>query len=347
MDSSRELKLVVYPGYGCARADGEIALRISGVVYEQRFPLDLRKQFLVKLLGRAMRATPAEIRDEVFRRRVAPFVAKPRRGLRVWLQIGPRRFRLRRRTRRSGWFRSKLILPADLVATLRASGDWVGDRIAMRAWLSSEDHVEAEGAAFVLPRRGVSIVSDIDDTIKESNVANRRELLANTFLREFEAIDGMPALYQEWAALGAAFHYVSSSPWQLFDPIQQWSTSRGFPHGTIHLRSFRLRDQVIRRKANAKRRKSQSISKLLKDFPERRFVLIGDSGERDPEIYARLCGKFADRIAAIFIRDLEDESMDGDRMRSAQAKALPVPCERFVSPSQLRMLASGVMTGGD
>ena len=58
-------------------------------------------------------------------------------------------------------------------------------------------------------------------TVKVSNVLNKRELLANTFLREFTPIEGMAALFRRWGrAHGAVFHYVSASPWQLQPELQ-------------------------------------------------------------------------------------------------------------------------------
>lgn len=342
MTPTRQSTIVVYPGYGFATRQGEVAIRIAGVVYEHRHPLGLRKQFLVNMLARAMKATPAESDDELFRQRVAPFVAKAKRGERIWVQVGHRRFRLRRRTRRSGWFRGRIRIPTALLEQLKGSGEMVGDRLPIQAWLASNPDVISASNAFVLPEQGISIVSDIDDTIKESNVANRRELLINTFLREYRCIDGMGELYRSWAARGAAFHYVSSSPWQLFDPLHEWRSNDGFPPGTLHLRTFRLRDQVIRRKANAKRRKSRSIGKMFKDFPRRRFVLIGDSGERDPEIYAKMCGKYRDRIAGIFIRDLARQPLGVNRFRKVQSLASPTICETFASPEELGKLVSRV-----
>jgi hypothetical protein len=336
--------IVVYPGYGFETRRGDYAIRIAGVVYEHREPIGIRKQFMVKMLARAMKATPAEADVEMFRRRVAPFVAKARPGQQVLLQIGPRRFRLRRRTRRNGWFRGRVRVSAQFVHELRGSNAMNGDRLTIRAWLSTEPRIVAESGVFILPETGLSIVSDIDDTIKESYVGNTRELLLNTFLREFKRIEGMAELYQQWAAQGAAFHYVSSSPWQLFHPIQQWSTDDGFPPGTLHLRTFRLRDQVIRRKANAKRLKSRSIVKMLKVFPRRRFVLIGDSGERDPEIYGKMLRKYRDRIVGVFIRDLKDFPLSPKRRKKLKQRAGPTPCETFAHSEELQQLSKRLLS---
>lgn len=343
MTVRRETTIVVYPCFGFRAPDGRITIRVAGVVYQNREPLGLRKQFLVNMLTKAMHATKEEIDDATFRRRIAPFVAKPSKGERIWIQIGDEQFRLRRRSRGSGWFRGRIRISADSAQRSHGASNGSISRIPMRAWLSSNQSIAAETTAFILPEQGVSIVSDIDDTIKISNVANRRELLVNTFLREFRCVDGMAQLYREWAERGASFHYVSSSPWQLFDSLYRWTSDDGFPPGTLHLRTFRLRDQVIRRRANAKKRKWRSITRMLKDFPGRRFVLIGDSGERDPEIYCQMCDRFGDRIAAIFIRQLENDESISKRMRKLKRLAAPIPCEPFESSTRLKDLAANIV----
>jgi phosphatidate phosphatase APP1 len=68
---------------------------------------------------------------------------------------------------------------------------------------------------YVLDSHGVSIISDIDDTIKISQVLKKRSLLKNTFYSYFKPVEGMSELYQKWQEQKCQFHYVSSSPWQL------------------------------------------------------------------------------------------------------------------------------------
>jgi phosphatidate phosphatase APP1 len=75
---------------------------------------------------------------------------------------------------------------------------------------------------------GLSIVSDIDDTIKVTHVpAGKKTILRNTFLNEFQAAAGMRDRYQQMiadagAAADVCFHYVSGSPWQLFDVLSEF-----------------------------------------------------------------------------------------------------------------------------
>jgi phosphatidate phosphatase APP1 len=113
-------------------------------------------------------------------------------------------------------------------------------------------------------------------------------------------------LFRGWAARGAAFHYVSSSPWQLYEHLAEHLAEEGFPAGTFHLRAFRLRDHLLRRILMLRRSgKAGGIRTLIKTFPQRQFVLVGDSGEHDPEIYGAMARRFPQQIAGIYIRQLD------------------------------------------
>lgn len=209
----------------------------------------------------------------------------------------------------------------------------------------SEDGRVFETALLLIPPVGLSVISDIDDTIKQTHVHNTRLMLRSTFLEEWLPVPGMPDVYREWASHGAAFHYVSSSPWQLQPQLEALLAKAGFPPGArararraapaggggaraasaraiplggrpadaragrvarrpIHVSArraacgprtgtFHLKDLHYkgRRLLNLFRSstalKPKQISGLLDAFPRRRFVLVGDSGEKDAQVRAR------------------------------------------------------------
>jgi phosphatidate phosphatase APP1 len=227
-------------------------------------------------------------------------------------------------------------LTAEQVMALERRGHLADGWLNLDVVLPGGERTDFRGHVRLMDNTGVSVISDIDDTIKVTEVYSRRSLLANTFLREFRAIEGMAELYRQWAQQGAAFHYVSSSPWQLYDSLAELVEFAGFPAGTFHLRSFRLRDHMLRRLVLIRRRgKLKTIGSLLRTFPNRRFLLVGDSGERDPEGYGALARKFPGQVAAIFIRDLPQRPMDFERCRRAFHG---LPAERwtlFNSPAEL------------
>jgi phosphatidate phosphatase APP1 len=147
----------------------------------------------------------------------------------------------------------------------------------------------------------------------------------------------MAALCARWAAdHHAAFHYVSASPWHLFPFLADFLAASGFPPGTFHLRAFRLMPRDIPALLRPSfRHKRAHARALLSAFPGRRFVLVGDSGERDPELYAGLAREFPAQVAAVFIRDTTGEPPDHPRWRRVFAAPAPAPWRVFERPADL------------
>ena len=134
----------------------------------------------------------------------------------------------------------------------------------------------------------MSIISDIDDTVKVTNVLDRRRMWEATFYKPFDAVDGMPASYRKLTAAGAPVHYVSSSPWHLAEPLLEFLSANGLPVSSITLKHFRLKDRTsLNILKPGRETKPPEIEAILARYPGRRFILIGDSGEDDPEVYAQ------------------------------------------------------------
>ncbi|KAF9550091.1 hypothetical protein EC957_001577 [Mortierella hygrophila] len=159
------------------------------------------------------------------------------------------------------------------------------------------------GVVNLIDPEGVSIISDIDDTIKETNVtAGARIILRNTFLKDMMEVEGMASVYKGWCDQGAAIHYVSNSPWQLIPSLLEFFKTFKFPAGSAHLR---LHDNVLKTYfMDPGENKRRSIREILTDFPDRKFILVGDSGEIDMEIYTEMAQEFPGQIVKIFIRDI-------------------------------------------
>jgi hypothetical protein len=189
---------------------------------------------------------------------------------------------------------------------------------AVSALLATNDGRAFAGMVHVLSNRGVSVVSDIDDTIKISEVRHHDALLLNTFCRPFEAAPGMAQLYRGWQTRGAQFHYVSASPWQLYIPLAEFVGQAGFPAGTFHMKEFRVKDRTfLSLLADPQAYKLKVITPIIKRFPERKFVLVGDSGEKDPEIYGVLARQFPRQVDAILIRNVTGEQRVSNRLTRA------------------------------
>ncbi|MDR2173821.1 MAG: App1 family protein [Burkholderiales bacterium] len=172
-----------------------------------------------------------------------------------------------------------------------------------------------KGRAWVIPAKGVSVVSDIDDTIKISNVLDKKNLVRNTFLEPFKAVPGMAEWYQHIAQTeeNVFFHYLSASPVQLHPALSGFIEEAQFPSGMLHLRESTSWRTLIGGKNDTVKHKKDVLTHLLTTYPHRQFVLVGDSGEHDPEIYAEIARSHPEQIIAIHIRDVTNEDRTAPR----------------------------------
>ena len=118
------------------------------------------------------------------------------------------------------------------------------------------------------------------------------------------AFPGAPELYRDLAGAANPVFYVSSSPWNLHTFLLAFLRHRGFPLGPLLLRD------LLGTRAG-REQKHERIREILDLHPDLSFVLLGDSGERDPEIYAAIVGEYPDRILAVYIREVRLDPGDG------------------------------------
>lgn len=170
---------------------------------------------------------------------------------------------------------------------------------------------------------GISVISDIDDTIKNTGIlGNKRELFRNVFVHDYEkiSIDGVQRWYAKLQAQGVKFHYVSNSPWQLYPTISEYLRNSNFPRGSMHLKEYSGFLNGLFEPAHEKKR--MNLNQILKDFPDRKFILVGDSGEGDLEAYIDIARRFPLQVLAIYIRDVTLPPGDETLLREFQTLRL-------------------------
>jgi len=222
---------------------------------------------------------------------------------------------------------------------------------SQNGWLSYHavaGGVVSEGLVQLLESKAgvVSVVSDIDDTIKITEIPAGTEIvLRNTFLRDFVALPEMAqiyrALYQD--PTNASFHYVSGGPWPLYNPVADFLIKKeGFPAGSFHMRTvdkkisaatflndlkllvedgFSLSDLS---REETRKHKVAEITTLMTNLPDRQFYLIGDSGEKDPEAYGEIRSKFSKLVKEIRIRDVVNADADKNDPRKYRLTGMVV-----------------------
>ncbi|HEX7447287.1 MAG TPA: phosphatase domain-containing protein [Pirellulales bacterium] len=289
----------------------------------------LARRFALGTLRRALGLEPTPEEEPVFHLRGWPFVVDSAADRQIAIRLGSR-YAILDPTEDNGHCSGVVRLPAAEASRLKR-GRW----IRYQAVADDERRVLA-GAIELTPPEGISVVSDVDDTIKITGVGNHRVVLQNTFLRPLEPVPGMPELYRRWAAAGAVFHYVTASPWQLYTPLDEFRAAVGFPAGSFEMQLFRFKDRTaLNLLSDPDELKRPDIETLLGTWPRRQFVCVGDSGQRDPEMYGALARKHPEQIVRVFIRNVTGASPDDERFQRAFAG---VPAERwrvFDDPAEL------------
>jgi hypothetical protein len=330
-------QVILYPALGRQVAGGW-ELQLNGLVYEPG-----RHTLMTAALRKALGIekddlTPAE--REIFRQRAEYFLVDDERGKTLTLELGPQSVALGT-SEANGHFQALAILPSGALPANPAGQAPLNLALPGRLIERKGTRRDIGLALVLLSDSGVSVVSDIDDTIKISQVRDKKALVQNTFCRPFQPAPGMAAAYQRWAAEGAQFHYVTASPWQLYPPLAEFVRSNGFPAGTFHMKSFRAKDSsFLSLMKSPERYKPPVIQELFRQFPNRRFVLVGDSGEKDPEIYGALARKHPRQVSQILIRDVTDEPPASERYRKAFRDLPDSLWQVFQKPDGLKLDAT-------
>lgn len=293
---------------------------------DSRVRLGLMERALTAMTGRAPDATT---RDN-FRRRASLLIADNKRGRRVVVRIAGANFALPP-TAANGHARTEVIIDAAAAREAAASG-----RLAVVSVLREGDARAIGSQVLLIPSEGISVISDIDDTVKVTHVTDRARMLAATFLDDFATVPGMADRYRGWTGAGAALHFVSSSPWHLYAPLAEHLEAAGFAPSAMTLKHVRLKDRKFAdlfRPGSAT--KPPALRALIEQYPRRRFVLIGDSGEEDPEVYAELAGRFPHRVTSVHIRNVTGAALDDARFRPLTRQSNAPPWQLFSHAHEL------------
>jgi phosphatidate phosphatase APP1 len=171
------------------------------------------------------------------------------------------------------------------------------------------------------PDASFGIISDVDDTILETGVQRvgrmvRRTITGSALTRT--PFPGASELYRDLAARVNPVFYISSSPWNLHAFLVAFLRHREFPLGPVLLRD-------LLGTTAGREQKTARITEVMDLHPELSFVLIGDSGEADPEVYAEVVQTNPGRILAVYIRETRLDPGDGRVERVSGAWAHDVP----------------------
>jgi len=204
-------------------------------------------------------------------------------------------------------------LEADLPKRLKGvKNSWIEAQITLKSPSYSSGEFQCP-ADLLLPRNaGFGVISDIDDTILKTDVTSllKLKMLYLTFMKNAssrKAFSEVGAFYQALCRGPKErsvnpFFYVSNSPWNLYDLLEDFLLINDLPKGPILLRDFGIPYQPS--PIAYKGHKYEHAARILQTYPHLPFVFIGDSGENDADIYLELARAFPGQVRAIYIRDV-------------------------------------------
>ncbi|MBF0410292.1 MAG: DUF2183 domain-containing protein [Candidatus Riflebacteria bacterium] len=187
-----------------------------------------------------------------------------------------------------------------------------------------------ENASFQLPKAPERlIISDVDDTVLVSDIPNKKNMIRNTFfthLTERKEVKGTPQIYQRLinsSVNGSSLLlFLSGSPTYFGERLSNFFKLKGFPENSLILRHFGPKEQLVDRflrsdswkdQSDIKEYKITKINQILQWYKNTKIILIGDSGELDPEVYQKICELFPGQQQAVIIHDVTNQDIENPR----------------------------------
>lgn len=146
------------------------------------------------------------------------------------------------------------------------------------------------------------IISDVDDTIKLTNVlATKPTIVFNGLFRE-TAFSGMSELYQEFSDPDTSIVYISGSPQAIRSRVKEFLEENEFPQKNQLILRSSVKEDIIEYKL-------ESIRKMIRATKPEKIILIGDDTEHDPEIYETIASEYSSKVDGIYIRAIQNREL--------------------------------------
>lgn len=214
-----------------------------------------------------------------------------------------------------GFFRFRLREP-DLDGDEPGRGSWHRARVEL---VRPGGHDASADLEFLVPGDSVElvVVSDLDDTVIRTGATSRLKMMRTVLLNNPHSrvpFPGVPAFYRALYR-GADGHgenpifFISSSPWNFYRLFEDFLDLHDVPPGPILLKDFGFSPEKLWKRPHEEH-KLEHVRNLLRTYPDLPFVLVGDSGQQDPEIFRQVVDEAPERIAAVFLRDVTPPRRD-------------------------------------
>ncbi|HXF63963.1 MAG TPA: phosphatase domain-containing protein, partial [Caldilineaceae bacterium] len=212
-----------------------------------------------------------------------------------------------------GYFQMDLHLPAPLVE----EAGWITvDMTAENAADFGQELVQTQAEVLIPPAQArFGVISDIDDTVVVTHATNLLKMARMVFLHSARTRLPFPGVAAFYQALHRGrtgdernpLFFVSSSAWNLYDLLVDFMALNDIPPAPLLLTDYGANESGFLFSGH-RTHKLEQIGRILSTYPTLPFILIGDSGQKDPEIYHQVAQDHPGRILAIYIRDVSQPS---------------------------------------
>ncbi|NQX13677.1 DUF2183 domain-containing protein [Microbacteriaceae bacterium VKM Ac-2855] len=224
-----------------------------------------------------------------------------------------------------GWRSFTSVFVSDVAVTIEADGqrhEVVADRGGVvdadipvsltPGWhtisISTAESESVEAPVFIVaPDSRIGIVSDIDDTVMVTALPRPFVAAWNTFVLDEHArmpTPGMAVFLDRFSSQhpGSPVIYLSTGAWNVAPALTRFLSRNLYPSGALLLTDWGpTHDRFFR---SGREHKEQNLRRLVAEFPDVRWLLVGDDGQHDEEIYSTFAAEYPQHVAAIAIRQL-------------------------------------------
>jgi phosphatidate phosphatase APP1 len=215
--------------------------------------------------------------------------------------------------------------------------------------------VQGKGSVYIPYSTQYGFISDVDDTFLISHSANLRKRLFVLFTQNARSrapFDGVVNHYQLLAEGNTTpdapnpFFYVSSSEYNLYDYLLEFTRVNQLPNGIFLLNILKQLNQLLKTGQSNHNGKFTRIVRIIENYPKQRFVLLGDSSQHDPYIYEAIVKHFPRQIHAVYIRDVykKNKQKAADVLHSIEANGVPCCFFQHSSEAILHSRKIGLIT---
>ena len=182
--------------------------------------------------------------------------------------------------------------------------------------IEENSNIHHAKATVIGSKKMIGIISDIDDTVVVSDVTSKTKLLVNTFWKNYKQREVIATMVDRFNKIlkenspqtPSRLFFISGSPQQLFRPIEKFLEYNNFPKHVTILKQIHgdktdpLLDQMVY--------KTEKIEELIALYPNMQWVMFGDSGEKDHEVYKSIKEKYPSKVKGYYIRNVESGKID-------------------------------------